>query len=491
MTNTISSMLLTGLLACAVDAWADPARPNILMISVDDLRPEQGCYGADHMKTPAIDKLAAGSIRFDRAYCQQAVCLPSRISLFTGMRPDSTGVHDLQTKFRETIPNAVTMPQHFSANGYRTIGMGKVFHDEQWKEWDDWVDTKKLDGVNEYHLDDIVAEMERIREQKLAEGVKPHQMWKHVKGPALEAADRPDAEYHDAAMTDIAIERLKQQGGKPFFMVVGYKKPHLPFIAPKKYWDLYPAETIRLPENDQAPEGAPQIALSTWGELRAFTDMPKEGPVSNEQAIELIRGYYACVSFVDAQIARLLAGLEEAGLAANTIVVLWGDHGWKLGEHGMWCKHTNYELDVRVPLLVRLPDGKGAGAVSASLVELIDLYPTLCELSGLEKPVQCEGRSLVPLFENPGASFRDVALSQYKRPRNTGGDFIGYSIKAPEGRYTEWIHLDSGEARFKEFYDHAVDPGETKNVASAMDAALADRLSGLLRGEAGLKPKGE
>lgn len=470
-------------------ASADTPRPNILFIAVDDLRPELNCYGAEHMKTPHIDKLAADGVQFDRAYCQQAVCLPSRISLFTGMRPESTGVHDLQTNFRETIPDAATLPQHLTANGYLTIGMGKVFHDEQWGDWDEWIDTRDLDGVNEYHLDDIVADLERQREDALARGVKPRQLWKHVKGPATEAADRPDQAYHDGAMTDLAIARLRGLGdaakdpetARPFFMTVGYKKPHLPFIAPRRYWDLYPEASIQLPDNPYPPEGAPQIAMMTWGELRAYQDIPDEGPVSDDKARELIRGYYACVSFVDAQIGRLLEGLEDAGLADNTVVVLWGDHGWKLGEHGMWCKHTNFELDTRVPLIVRMPGGRSAGQAAGSLVELIDLYPTVCELAGIAPPAQCEGKSLVPVLDDPAAAHRRYAFSQYKRPRKTGGDFIGYSVKVPEGRFTEWIHLDSNEGRFKEWYDHLADPDENRNAIDELDADRAADLSGVLR----------
>ena len=489
MNNWIRIVLLAAGSVCAADSAS--AKPNILFISVDDLRPELKCYGAEHMVTPNLDRLASQGLRFDRAYCQQAVCLPSRISLFTGMRPDSTGVHDLQTKFRETIPNAVIIPQHLAKHGYHTIGMGKVLHDEQWGDWDQWIDTKDLDGVQEYHLDDIVADMEKRTQEALAKGIKQHQLWKHVKGPSLEEAEKPDGTYHDGAMTDLAIAHLREKRDKPFFMTVGYKKPHLPFIAPKKYWDLYPAETAKIPSNYTPPEGAPQTALSTWGELRAYTDIPAEGPVSDEKAIDLIRGYYACVSFVDAQIGRLLAALEEEGLSQNTVVVLWGDHGWKLGEHGMWCKHTNYELDARTPLIIRMPDGQAAGKTTSAMVELIDLYPTLCDIVGIETPTECEGKSLLPILANPATNHRPAAVSQFKRPRNTGGDFIGYSIKVPEGRYTEWIHLESGKARFTEYYDHTADPDENRNAEQDLAPDERARLSTLLHESAALKEHAE
>jgi iduronate 2-sulfatase len=265
MKNFLTAAISIGLaLACVTNANAVD-RPNILFIGVDDLRPELNCYGASHMKTPNIDRLASQGVRFERAYCQQAVCLPSRISLFTGMRPDSTGVHDLNTKFRKTIPNAATMPQLFRSAGYRTVGMGKVYHDEQPQEWDNWIDTKELASDTEYHLDDIVANLEKRESEANSQGLKGKMLRQYVKGPSTEAADRPDIEFEDAAMTRLAIEQLKTDGDKPFFMTVGYHKPHLPLIAPQKYWDLYERTDIRLPENDFLPKGSPRLAHSTWG----------------------------------------------------------------------------------------------------------------------------------------------------------------------------------------------------------------------------------
>ncbi len=465
------------LLSCILSHHATAgAKPNILFIGVDDLRPELNCYGANHMRTPNIDRLAAQGVRFDRAYCQQAVCLPSRISLFTGMRPDSTGVHDLQTKFRKTIPDVVTIPQHLGAAGYHTIGMGKVYHDEQWGEWDEWIDVKTVSPTPEYHLDDLVAELERKEEEASEKHLKGKKLRQYVKGPSLEAADRPDANYHDGAMTDLAIGKLKERKDRPFFMTVGYKKPHLPFIAPKTYWGLYDRDTITLPDNYFLPEGAPQIALMTWGELRAYSDIPKQGPVSNEKALELIHGYRACVSFVDAQIGRLLAALDEEGLAENTVVVLWSDHGWKLGEHAMWCKHTNFEIDARVPLIIRMP-GMTGNRHTEAMVELIDLYPTLCAMAGIEAPDRCEGDNLLPLLQDPNAEGDTQALSQYKRSRQRGGDIIGYSIKVPEGRYTEWINVETDEKVATEYYDHAKDPDENRNAYADLSDEQVSSLS--------------
>lgn len=467
--------LLGGAL-CGLSAASE--RPNVLILSIDDLRPELGCYGATHMVTPAIDALAAESTLFQQAYVQQAVCLPSRVSLFTGMRPNSTGVHDLQTKFRKTIPNAVTMPQHFAAYGYRTFGMGKVYHDEQWSEWTDWIDTHKLEGVNDYQAAETKADIAAREKAAKAKGLKGQAFRQYTKGPAYESTDAPDSAYHDGAMTDLAIQALKNVGDEPFFMVVGYKKPHLPFVAPKKYWALYDFEGIELPENYYAPKGSPAIAQMTWGELRAYSGIPKKGPVDDTTARKLIHGYYASVSFVDAQVARLLAALEALGLAENTIVVLWGDHGWKLGEHAMWCKHTNFEIDARVPFLIKAPGGAFQVGASSALVELLDLYPTLCDLTGLPTPEQCEGSSLVTLLEDPDADWDELAYTQYPR----WGGVMGYSVKAHEGRYTEWVNEESGEVVAREFYDHQIDPNENLNRADQKQyAELIESLSAAIK----------
>lgn len=419
------------------------------------------------MVTPHMDALAAQSIQFNKAYVQQAVCLPSRISLFTGMRPNSTGVHDLQTKFRETIPNAVTMTQFFGANGYRTIGMGKVYHDEQWGEWTDWIDTYMIPGINGYQNPETIARVDALEKEAKAKGLKGKAFRQFTKGPAYESADAPDSAYHDGAMTDLAIKAFSEVGDEPFYMVVGYKKPHLPFVAPKKYWDLYNAEAISLPDNYYTPEGAPGIAQMTWGELRSYSEIPENGPLDDATARKLIRGYFASVSFVDAQVGRLMAALEAEGLAENTIVVLWGDHGWKLGEHAMWCKHTNYEIDARVPFLIKEPGAEFTTGTTDALVELLDLYPTLCDLTGLPTPEQCEGTSLVTLLKDPAAEWTELAYTQYPR----WGGVMGYSVKSHKGRYTEWLREATGEIVAREFYDHCSDPDENLNRADDPDYA--------------------
>ena len=400
------------------------------------------------------------------------------------MRPDSTGVHDLKTHFRDTVPDVVTLPQYLRSSGYHTIGMGKVYHDEQPEEWDEWIETKKIKRVSEYHLKGIAADIRNRESEAKAKGLKRQALRKYTKGPSTESADRPDTAYEDGAMTRLAIEKIQSAGDSPFFMTVGYHKPHLPFVAPQKYWDLYDAEKIHLADNDFAPEGAPGIALMSWGELRSYSDIPRKGPVTQEKARELTHGYFACISFVDAQIGMLLDALKEAGLDDNTIVVLWSDHGWKLGNHAMWCKHTNFEIDARVPLIIRMPGHASGGQVNKAFVELVDLYPTLCEAAGLAVPESCEGASLVPLLEGqPTPDWRQHAVSQYKRSRNKGGDIIGYSIKVCEGRYTEWINQETGKRTAVEYYDHLQDPNENRNAYGDLSKEKSRALSALLKEE--------
>ena len=455
-------------------------RPNVLILSVDDLRPELGCYGAEHMVTPHIDALAGAAMQFNQAYVQQAVCLPSRVSLFTGMRPNSTGVHDLQTKFRDTIPDAVLMPQHFAAQGYRTFGLGKVLHMEDAREWTDWIDIRNGGGVRNYHDPKNLALIKRLQSEARAKGLKGRALRRYTAGPAYEAADVADNAYHDGAMTERAIEVLERIGDTPFFMVVGFKLPHLPFNAPQKYWDRYPLKSIKRAENDYAPKGAPPIALMTWGELRAYQGMPAKGPVDRQTALNLRRGYYASVSYVDAQVGKIMSALKREGLADNTIVVLLSDHGWKLGEHAMWCKHTNYEIDARVPFLIKAPGKAMVAGQTGALVELLDLYPTLCDLTGTSTPEQCEGTSLLPLMQNPHAQWTELAYSQY--PRWGGG--MGYSVKSQKGRYTEWIKQASGEVVAREYYDHQKDPEENKNVVYERAYKLeVEQLSAMMRAE--------
>jgi len=435
--------------------------PNVLFISVDDLRPELNCYGFEHIVSPNIDKIASQGVLFEKAYCQQAVCLPSRISLMSGMRPPSTGVMDLKTNFRETIPNIVLLPQHFRNNGYYAIGMGKVLHSEEPSIWDEWIDIKDENKLKNYNNPETLKKIKELEIKARKKGLKGKAFRVATKGPAYEGYDASDEKYHDGKMTDFAIQKLNELKDETFFMALGYKKPHLPFVAPKKYFDLYDINKIKLADNPDAPKGAPTYAGSSWGELRAYDGIPKKGPVKDEEALKLIQAYYACVSFVDAQIGRVIDELERLGLKNNTIIILWGDHGWKLGEHGMWAKHTNYENDAWSPLIISYPGYHMHGISTKALVEYVDIYPTLCELTNTSIPDYCEGLSFAPLLKNPELEWKKAAFSYYPKAGN-----IGYSIKTERYRYTEWVNKKTGEIDAQELYDHKTDSKENTNLAN-------------------------
>lgn len=440
------------------DAQDAPAKKmNVLLIAVDDLRPQLGCYGAAQMKTPNIDALAASGTLFNRAYCQQAVCSPSRISLLTGKRPDTTHIYDLSTHVRKKMPDVVTLPQYFKNNGYVSQGLGKIWHGGL-DDAASWSVPHTPNRAPQYGSPEILAYVKSKGAEGWEQGGKN-------KGPAWESADVPDNALCDGWICDRAIEAIKGLKDKPFFLAVGFEKPHLPFVAPKKYFDLYPMETIKLPDNFEAPDRAPQIALTDWGELRAYQGVPKKGQFDEKAARELIRGYYAATSFADAQVGRLLSELKSLGLADNTIVILWGDHGYQLGEQGLWCKHTNFENSTRTVLIVSKP-GDTAGRSNA-LVELVDVYPTICDLTGLPIPSDLEGTSLVPLLKDASADWDHLAFSQYPRQ---GDKVMGYSIRTDRYRYNEWQENWKTPEQIRvvaaELYDHRTDPEETVNLAN-------------------------
>jgi arylsulfatase A-like enzyme len=442
----------------SVPAIAAAARPNVLFIAVDDLRPELGCYGKTEIHSPNIDRLAASGVRFTRAYCQQAVCGASRNSLLSGLRPDSTGIYGNNTSFREIFPDVVSLPQHFKNHGYHVVGMGKIYHQNDPRSWSEpWL---AIPGMV-WRLPENTATQARLRQEAIERGLTGKALGRAARGPATESADVDDRGYPEGELTDTAIEALRRLKDQPFFLAVGYIRPHLPFNCPKKYWDLYQRSKISLPEFRDAPRNAPSFALTSWGELRSYDGIPAQGPVSEEQAYELIHGYRACVSYVDAQVGRLLGELENLGLADNTIVVLWGDHGWKLADYNCWCKHTNFELDTHVPLIVRKPGAEGNGRAAEGLVEFVDIYPTLSDLANLPHPTHLDGKSFAPLLEDPQQPGKDVALSQYPRR-----GVMGYSMRTPGFRLVLWVdRKDPSRQTAVELYDHATDPGETENVA--------------------------
>ena len=354
------------------------AKPNVLLICVDDLKPLLGCYHVPIVKSPNIDRLAARGVLFERAFCNQAVCSPSRNALMTGLRPQTIGIYDLATNFRKGAPAAVTMAQYFRQNGYRTEALGKIFHVGHGNTDDavSWSVPHWRPSGGGYQLKESTATT-----RPAAVG--------GPRGAATECADVPDTAYADGMIAEEAIARLraaKARPGEPFFLAVGFLKPHLPFVAPKKYWDLYRRAAFDSPKLQRPPAGAPAFAPTTWGELRQYSDIPEIGPLSTAEQRRLVHGYHAATSYMDAQLGRVLDALESNGFAGNTIIVLWGDHGWHLGDHGMWCKHTNYEHAARIPLIVVAPGAAKAGIKTGALAETVDIYPTLCELAGLPAP---------------------------------------------------------------------------------------------------------
>ena len=443
--------LLLSLASCGQQPAAE--KPNVLFIAVDDLRAQLGCYGDPHAKTPNIDELAGNGIVFNRAYCQQAVCNPSRASVMTGRRPNTTKVWDLSTHFREALPEVVTLPQHFKQEGYHTRLIGKVYHDPAWAK----------DSLS-WSAPEILAVTRTKGKYTLDSNLNKKGSWK---ADATERANVDDEAYIDGQVSQAAVELLSEIKDKPFFLAVGFRRPHLPFSAPSRYWDLYDPATLTLPEFRRAPGGAPEIALHNSDVLRGYQDIPDEGRLSEEKIRELLHGYYAATSYIDAQIGKIIDELERLGLRENTIIVLWSDHGFHLGEHGLWAKTTNFELDTRVPLIVSAPGQELRGVHSDALVELVDLYPTLTELAGLPLPEGLEGTSMKPLLADPYQPWKTAAFSQFPRPwrYKKQPPIMGYSIRTEDYRYTEWQDFETGEVQARELYDHKKDPRETKNIA--------------------------
>ncbi len=461
--------------AAHAQSAAPQGKPNVLFIAVDDLRPTLGCYGDTLAKTPNIDRLAAAGTTFLRAYCQQAVCSPSRVSLMTGQRPDTTRIYDLRTHFRTTIPNALTVSQYFKQNGYHAQSMGKIFHPGL-DDKPSWNVPSFMPQTATYGAEGVAIEKRHL-EAALAEGKRPGQA---ARGPAWEGtADVLDNHFRDGAVADHAVKtlrELKQTPAKPFFLAVGFAKPHLPFVAPKKYWDLYQHSDFKLPPNYRTPPAdVPPVAMTGWGELRAYDGIPKEGPVTDEQALNLIHGYYASTSYMDAQLGRVLDELDRLKLRDNTVIVLWSDHGYQLGDHSMWNKHTNFEIATRVPLIFSVP-GRKAGVKVRQLAELVDVYPTLCDAAGLPIPAGLAGQSLLPVLNNPQAPTKPAAWSQY--PRGRGDSTMGYSMRTDRYRYTEWIERATDKTVATELYDHQTDPNENANIAARPEnKALIAQLS--------------
>jgi iduronate 2-sulfatase len=432
-------LILLSLYALLPTAGLQAQQPNVLFIAVDDLRTALGCYGDPLVQSPNIDRLARQSRVFQHAYCMQAVCGPSRTALLTGRLPDNTRVWHNRNLFRDSHPDLVTLPQHFRNNGYHTASLGKVFSGN----------AKELDPAS-------WSEPEILKQPGWRNYVKPSP-GESGKGAAWEAAEVPDDGYSDGKMTALALEKLAalQAAEKPFFLAVGFFKPHLPFNAPKRYWDLYDPSIFDLSDAGKQVADVSVHAHHSHRELGGYRDMPDDEHLDAETTRQLRHGYYACVSYIDAQIGKLLDELDRSGLADNTIVVLWGDHGFSLGEKDRWCKGTNFERDTRVPLLIRTPNLPQPGASTLALVETVDLYPTLVSLSGLPVPDDLDGRSLRPNLNDPQAAGRNAVLSQFARPfKKSAPEFMGYSLRTDTHRYTRWISWADRKTVAEELYDY-------------------------------------
>ncbi len=494
---------LLRLLPCLLGAWLARAadRPNILFIAVDDLRPEFGAYGANYIKSPNLDRLAKSGIAFNRSYCQQAVCSPTRSSLLTGTRPDTTKVWDLVTHFRDALPNVVTLPQHFKNNGYFVQGMGKIYHGgfDDAPSWSvPWQTPKAPTYGRKENLDfnrgQAGVDPDGPTPMKGGKKKVKEPTPKNSRGPAFEGADVPDNYFQDGKVADLALSTLRDISKKkePFFLAVGFIKPHLPFISPQKYWNLYDPAKIQLAPNKFRPKDAPEYAIQPGGELRNYKDIP-EGSIPDDLARQLKHGYYAAISYMDAQVGKLLDELDRLDLRKNTIVILWGDHGWKLGEHDAWCKHSNCENDTNTALLLSVPGMKNAGVKTNSIVEFVDVYPTLAELAGLSLPKHLEGTSFKPVLDDPMRPWKTAAFSQYPRPsgKSGSGPLMGYAMRTERYRFVVWVGRDDhSKVDAVELYDHQIDPQENANIAKLpANAALVERLMTQWRkGWQGAKP---
>lgn len=440
----------------------------MLLIAVDDLKTTIGAYGDPLAKTPNIDRLAARSVRFDLAYCNQAMCGPSRNNLMLGSRSTSTGLYHFGTDFRRPYPDAVTLTQHFMKHGYHAEAVGKILHTGHGNVEDkpSWSVEPLVEKVIEYLKPESTHGGRLTREEALFTNRELNRIHELPKGMAWERADVPDNAYADGRIAEESIRRLRaaKERATPFFLAVGFVKPHLPFTPPAKYWDLHNPKRFQVAKNPDMPLGAPPYAGKRGHELSNFDPIPPSGLPDDETARKLIHGYYASTSYADAQIGRVLDELDRLGLAENTIVVLWGDHGWHLGDHGIWTKHTNYEQANRIPLLIAAPGIQPA--VTRQLTETVDLYPTLAELAGLpapKGPQPIDGLSLVPVLKDPARKLRDHAYHCF--PRDQGR--LGRAIRTERYRLVEWKR--PGEPADKadlELYDYQDDPAETENLAS-------------------------
>ncbi len=453
-----TSVIFIALSATSMGA-ENQVRPNILFIAVDDLRPQLGCYGAWSMRTPNIDRLASQSTLFERAYCMVPTCGASRASLMTGIRPSRNRFVNYLAWAEKDAPGATTLNKHFRNHGYYTLSNGKVFHHTT-DSADGWSEPAwRPRGVATYQVEENQTIANRARRADR----------RKRRGPPYESADVADNAYADGKIAERAISDLRRLADldQPFFLAVGFLKPHLPFVAPKKYWDMYNFQQIHLPATYHRPTDAPDVAIHSWGELRNYAGIPEKGPLSDEMARTLIHGYYACVSYTDANVGKLLDELDRLELADSTIVVLWGDHGWNLGEHTLWCKHCCFETSMHAPLIVKAPSIRG-GRTTRGLTEFIDIYPSLCDLAGLPPPEHLQGHSFVSLMKNPNQRWKKAAIGRYRN---------GDTIRTDQHRFTEFTN-GKGQFQARMLYDHRTDPDEDVNIGEqARNAPIVTSLT--------------
>jgi iduronate 2-sulfatase len=456
--------------ACALPAFAQqpqPRRTNVLLIMADDLNDDVGTFGHKIVKTPNLDRLAARGVRFDRAYTQFPLCSPSRVSLLTGLRPDTTKIYELQTDFRTILPDAVTLPQMFKRNGYVSARVGKIYHYGNPGQ----IGTSGLDDPASWDLVVNPRGVDKDEETKLTNLTPARGLGSAL---AYYASPAPDEEHTDGKVAAEVIALLEKNKDRPFFIGAGFYRPHCPFIAPRKYFDMYPLDRIAAPK--WSPGDVEKVPPPAW-----FTTPPNWN-VSEEGVRATIQAYYASISFLDANVGRLLDALDRLGLAENTIVVFISDHGYLLGERGQWMKQMLFERSARAPLIVAGAGVSAKGQPSQRIVEFVDLYPTLADLAGLTPPPGLHGRSLTPLLKDPKAAWDHPAVTQVRRGNATNGFFMGYSVRTEQWRYVEW---DDGK-RGTELYDEKADPAELHNLAADPDRAkIVAEMQALLRGARG------
>ncbi len=445
-------------------------RPNVLFLAVDDMRPQLGCYGDPTVKTPNMDRLASRGVIFDRAYCQQALCSPSRISLLSGRYPSTTQIFQIGPELRSTMPDIVTLPQHFKNNGYYTRSLGKVYHvgiddPSSWSE-PSWQSKKPRYGPEGSVLVRKAAQALRDAGKKEPEKGAGRSSYA---GPAFEAPALGDEDLLDGDTAREATEVLRGLASKPeqpFFLAVGFSNPHVPWVSPKAYWDLYDAASLPMAPNPFLPRNAPAFAATSGDDFYWYGNVPKDRKLSESFKRQCLHGYLAAISYIDAQVGRLLNELDALKLTEETVVVLWGDHGYYMGEHTWWGgKHNNYEGATRVPLIVAAPGQQAHGVKSQALVEFVDLAPTLADLCGLPAESGFEGVSLKPLLDDPRVTVKPQALSWYPK-----GGRMGNAMRTERYRYVEWLDK-SGEVVARELYDHEKDPQENDNLAVSESAA--------------------